>query len=70
MEVKEFGREHAKKIVLIPGCMMCWRQFDKMNGYARFALKHMLPAEKKYPHECAEARRDCFRRVLRFIEEW
>ena len=30
MEVKEFGREHAKKIVLIPGCMMCWKQFDKV----------------------------------------
>ena len=30
MEIKEFGREHEKKIVLIPGCMMCWKQFDKV----------------------------------------
>ena len=43
---------------------------DKMSGYARFALKHMIPAEKKYPHECEEARKDSFRRVLKFLEEW
>ena len=43
---------------------------DKMNGYARFALKHMIPAEKKYPHECEDARKDSFRRVLKFLEEW
>lgn len=43
---------------------------DKMTGYARFALKHMLPAEKKYPKECEEARKDSFRRVLRFLKEW
>lgn len=42
---------------------------DKMTGYARFALKHMLPAEKKYPKECEEARRDSFRRVLKFLKE-
>jgi len=43
---------------------------DKMTGYARFALKHMLPAEKKYPKECEEARRDSFRRILKFLKEW
>lgn len=43
---------------------------DKMTGYAKFALKHMLPAEKKYPQECETARRDSFRRVLKFFKEW
>lgn len=43
---------------------------DKMTGYARFALEHMIPAEKKYPKECEEARRDSFRRVLKFLKEW
>ena len=33
MEVKEFGREHSKKILLIPGCMMCWKQFDRLIPY-------------------------------------
>ena len=43
---------------------------DKMKGYAKFALKHMIPAEKKYPRECEEARQDSFRRVLKFLREW
>ena len=29
---------------------------DEMSGYAKWALNHMLPAEKKYPKECEEAR--------------
>lgn len=28
MEVHEFGKENSQKIVLIPGNMMCWRQFE------------------------------------------
>ncbi len=28
MEVHEFEKEHSRKIVLIPGNMMCWRQFE------------------------------------------
>lgn len=28
MEVHEFGRGNDKKIVLIPGNMMCWKQFE------------------------------------------
>lgn len=28
MDVHEFGRENSRKIVLIPGNMMCWRQFE------------------------------------------
>lgn len=30
MEVQEFGRENGRKIVLIPGNMMCWRQFENV----------------------------------------
>lgn len=30
MEVHEFGNEHTKKIVLIPGNTMCWRQFESV----------------------------------------
>ena len=43
---------------------------DTMTGFARFALNHMIPTEKKYPKECEEARRDSFRRVLKFLKEW
>lgn len=30
MDFKEFGRTESPKIVLIPGSMMCWKQFDKV----------------------------------------
>ena len=30
MEFKEFGNAESPKIVLIPGSMMCWKQFDKV----------------------------------------
>lgn len=28
MEVHEFGKEDGSKIALIPGNMMCWKQFE------------------------------------------
>lgn len=43
---------------------------DEMTGYAKWALNHMLPAEKKYPKECEEARQNSLRRILEFIETW
>ena len=43
---------------------------DEMKGYAKWAFQHVLPAEKKWPKECAEARQDSFKRILKFIEEW
>lgn len=43
---------------------------ESMSGFARFALTFMIPAEKKYPKECEEARQDSFLRILKFIEEW
>lgn len=30
MEVHEFGKENNRKVVLIPGNMMCWRQFENV----------------------------------------
>ena len=30
MEVQEFGKENTRKIVLIPGNMMSWRQFERV----------------------------------------
>lgn len=30
MEAHEFGKEHSRKIVLIPGNMMCWQQFENV----------------------------------------
>ena len=30
MEAVEFGKENSRKIVLIPGNMMSWRQFAKV----------------------------------------
>lgn len=43
---------------------------DEMTGYARWAFQNLLPAEKKFPKECEEARQDSFRRILKFLEEW
>ena len=30
MKTHEFGRENSRKIVLIPGNMMCWKQFERV----------------------------------------
>jgi pimeloyl-ACP methyl ester carboxylesterase len=30
MEVQEFGKGNSRKIVLIPGNMMCWKQFENV----------------------------------------
>lgn len=43
---------------------------SEMSGFTRFLFKLMIPAEKKYPKECEEARQDSFKRIVRFIEEW
>lgn len=43
---------------------------NELSGYAKWAFKNMLPAEKKYPKECEEARQDSFRRILAFLEGW
>ena len=43
---------------------------NELSGYAKWAFKNMLPAEKKYPKECEEARQDSFRRILVFLEGW
>lgn len=43
---------------------------DEMTGYAKWAFQNLLPAEKKYPKECEEARQDSFLRILKFLEEW
>ena len=37
---------------------------DEMRGFPKWALKHMIPAEKRWPGECEEARKDSFRRIL------
>lgn len=42
MIVQEFGKEHARKIVLVPGNMMSWRQFE-----------HVIPLLKKDYHVLA-----------------
>ena len=36
MQAKEFGKEHERKIVLIPGNMMSWRQFKNV-----IPIKHL-----------------------------
>lgn len=43
---------------------------DDMRGFPKWALKHMIPAEKRWPRECEEARKDSFRRMLTFLEAW
>ena len=42
MEVQEFGRENSRKIVLVPGNMMSWRQFE-----------HVIPFLEKDYHVIA-----------------
>lgn len=41
-----------------------------MSSGTKFLFKHMIPAEKKYPKECEEARQDSFQRIIKFIKEW
>ena len=43
---------------------------DDMRGFPKWALKHMIPAEKRWLGECEEARKDSFRRMLTFLEAW
>ena len=43
---------------------------DEISGITKFLFKFMIPAEKKYPKECEEARQDSFKRIIKFIEEW
>lgn len=43
---------------------------DEMTGYAKWALHHMIPAEKQYPEACEQARQDSFKRILGFIDTW
>lgn len=43
---------------------------DELTGFAKWAFRHLLPAEKKYPKNCEAARRDSFARILRFLREW
>lgn len=43
MEAREFGKDNTRKIVLIPGNMMCWRQFEDVipllsSGYHVIAV--------------------------------
>lgn len=43
---------------------------ELVSPSVRFMMKRMLPAEKKYPRECDEARADSLRRILEFLENW
>ncbi len=43
---------------------------DSMGKVKKILLKNIMPAEKKYPKECEEARKDSFKRITEFIEEW
>ena len=44
---------------------------NKLNDEkTRKALKRILPAEKKYPNECEQARIDSVRQIKDFVKEW
>ena len=43
---------------------------DEMNGITKMIMKMMVPAEKKYPKECEEARQDSLQRIIEFIGKW
>lgn len=43
---------------------------EKLSGVKKLAFGMMIPAEKKYPKECEEARQDSFKRILKFLEGW
>lgn len=40
------------------------------NEKIRKTMTNMLPAEKKYPKECEEARQDSVRQIIDFLSEW
>ncbi len=42
----------------------------KLGFIPRTLSKLMIPAEKKYPKECDEAREDSVQRILKFLKEW
>lgn len=42
----------------------------KMGLIPRTLSKLIIPAEKKYPKECDEARADSVQRILKFLKEW
>lgn len=44
--------------------------FENVSASIKFMMKFMLPAEKKYPKECDEARKDSTRRILEFLKKW
>lgn len=43
---------------------------EVVKGLKKIAFNYMIPAEKKYPKECEEARQDSLKRIIKFIEEW
>lgn len=43
---------------------------EVVKGIEKLAFNLMIPAEKKYPKECEEARQDSLKRIIKFIEEW
>ena len=57
-------------MILTELCHALTDVLDEMYGYAKWALNHMLPAEKKYPKECEEARQDSIKLILKFLDEW
>ena len=48
MEVQEFGKENSRKIVLVPGNMMCWKQFENMKKAIQ-KLKRAFPNAEFHP---------------------
>ena len=62
----------AGSVRFFDGIKMIMAEKKALGGFSnmKWAFKNMLPAEKKYPKECEEARQDSFRRILAFLEGW
>lgn len=43
---------------------------NEMNPITKFMITLMIPTETNYQEECEKARRDSFKRIIRFISEW
>ena len=49
MEVQEFGKQNSRKIMLLPGNMMSWRQFEAVIPLLEklYPVIELLPLTRK-----------------------
>ena len=63
-KLKEAAYPYRVKAVIYPHAS------HLLGTYPPESWKKVFPAEKKWPEECNDARKDCFEQEFRFLEEW